>query len=587
VDELQSQREHSETGRAESERAHLGKLHEVGKKITEQLDDPDQVIRLVLEVSLELTRAQTGDLHLYEGSHLGTTYFTSREGERVLPAERIQGETAERVARGIIARVAETRQTYRTDGDAQHDPHYMATQDVHSEVAVPLVSGGELVGVLNLESRERRAFDSDDEWVLELLAGQAVIAIQKARAYRQAEEDKNRFRWLSRAGEELGEVTDISQLDRAYEVIVGIMGENNEGQAVIRRYEPETGRLVLKMLGCARAIQPFEEMPAEDVHWLRRHGQRTILYRDVHMIDGIAASISAPTFRSLVVTAVEFEDNYYGTLALSHEERDYFKEADVLLMEGLARQLAITINRVEEVQARKEAEQRASDAKMMGYIGSVAYEITHRLGNDLPLIRSRLDQLKDELTVRGISDERILKITGVMSDVTLRSLKMLRSFRENISKLGGGGLREEAPVDVPVSVLIDEAKQLLPAVSDNIEVRFGAEGGASVRVVPRQILDALYNLMTNAIEAMPDGGRLELRALSSGRHVKIEVADTGVGIPLERLDRIFELFYSTKNSSGFGLWSARLNVLANGGDLSAESRPGRGTTFVITLPRSA
>src|SRR5215208_2109317 len=106
MDELRGQREQSETRRAESEMALLRKLHEVGKKITEQLDDPDQVIRLVLEVSLELTRAETGDFHLYENGRLGTTYFTSREGERVLPAERVRGEAAERVARGIVAHVA-------------------------------------------------------------------------------------------------------------------------------------------------------------------------------------------------------------------------------------------------------------------------------------------------------------------------------------------------------------------------------------------------------------------------------------------------------------------------------------------------
>jgi GAF domain-containing protein len=573
--------------REQSERKRLVKLHEVDKKITKQLNDPDQVIRLVLEDALELTQAQTGDLHLYENGRLGTTYFTSREGERVLPAEREKDPSVDRINRGIVARVAETRQTYRTEGDAQSDTYYRGKGDIHSEVAVPLVSGGELVGVLNLESRERRAFDSDDEWVLELLAEQAVIAIQKARAYRQAEEDKNRFRWLSRAGEELGEVTDISQLDRAYEVIVGIMGENNEGQAVIRRYEPETGRLVLKAVGRARAIPPFEALPPEDVEWLRGHAQRTIVYKDVHKSEEATAKLSDPATHSLVFTAVEFEDSYYGILALSHEERDYFKEADNLLMEGLARQLAITINRVEEAQARKEAERRASDARIMSHIGRLAFDITHRLGNDLPLVKARADLIRDELARLGSLTPKIDGYVQVILTNVEKSLVLTRNLR-NRTGLYNEGKSDRAPMSVPARKLVEEAVRSVGGLSEGVTVTVEADAGVgAVYVEPRDIYNALNNIITNAAQAMPGGGRITVRAADAEAGVRIEVADTGPGIAPEAQAKIFDLFYSTKEGEGrgFGLWSARLDVLSNGGELRVESELGRGATFIITLPR--
>ena len=81
-------------------------------------------------------------------------------------------------------------------------------------------------------------------------------------------------------------------------------------------------------------------------------------------------------------------------------------------------------------------------------------------------------------------------------------------------------------------------------------------------------------------------GVITLRAHNAGRNVEIQVVDNGAGISPDHQSRIFDLFYSTKGSFGFGLWSARRYVLANGGDLTVSSEPGHGTTFTLTLPRA-
>jgi signal transduction histidine kinase len=106
-----------------------------------------------------------------------------------------------------------------------------------------------------------------------------------------------------------------------------------------------------------------------------------------------------------------------------------------------------------------------------------------------------------------------------------------------------------------------------------------------IRIIPGSIDDVLRNLIANAIHAMPDGGKITLRARNGGRYVALEVTDTGVGIPPEKQSKIFDLFFSTKGSSGFGLWSARRNILKNHGGLKVESKPDQGTTFILLLPR--
>lgn len=106
-----------------------------------------------------------------------------------------------------------------------------------------------------------------------------------------------------------------------------------------------------------------------------------------------------------------------------------------------------------------------------------------------------------------------------------------------------------------------------------------------VRGVHSLVMDILRNLVSNALDATPEGGQITLRARNAGSFVALEVIDTGTGIPRQSLDKIFDLFYSTKGSSGFGLWSARRNALRNHGDLKVKSELGQGTTFTLLLPK--
>jgi two-component system phosphate regulon sensor histidine kinase PhoR len=101
----------------------------------------------------------------------------------------------------------------------------------------------------------------------------------------------------------------------------------------------------------------------------------------------------------------------------------------------------------------------------------------------------------------------------------------------------------------------------------------------------------LVNLLDNAVKYTPEGGRVCIRAQQDGRMVRIDVEDTGIGIPAEHLPRIFERFYRvdparTRDMGGTGLGLAIVKHLlqSHGGDVSVRSRVGGGTTFTVTLP---
>jgi signal transduction histidine kinase len=145
------------------------------------------------------------------------------------------------------------------------------------------------------------------------------------------------------------------------------------------------------------------------------------------------------------------------------------------------------------------------------------------------------------------------------------------------------------------------ARDLLQRVCDAIRPNLDAAGirlnvhlspGPTELLVDTTSLElALLNLMSNAVDAMPNGGSLAVRVvpLATSR-VQVEITDSGHGIPPELLVRIFEPWVTTKkpgHGTGLGLAITRDVIAANGGTISVTSRVGRGTTFTIELPGAA
>jgi signal transduction histidine kinase len=102
---------------------------------------------------------------------------------------------------------------------------------------------------------------------------------------------------------------------------------------------------------------------------------------------------------------------------------------------------------------------------------------------------------------------------------------------------------------------------------------------------PHQVRQVCLNILRNAIEAMPNGGTINITMLLADDFLMFRVTDTGIGMPKERLEHIFELFFTTKpKGTGLGLAICRKIMRDHGGDISIDSVEGKGTTATITLP---
>jgi signal transduction histidine kinase len=106
-----------------------------------------------------------------------------------------------------------------------------------------------------------------------------------------------------------------------------------------------------------------------------------------------------------------------------------------------------------------------------------------------------------------------------------------------------------------------------------------------VMVDGAQIRQVFINAILNALEAMPEGGRLEIRARSKAEFVTVGFADTGCGIPESVTDKIFDPLFTTKPKGiGLGLAMCKSIMEGHGGDIGVKSKEGKGTTFTLSLP---
>lgn len=563
---------------------------EILQKIDSALNTPDPELKTVLNTILSLAHEQIhpndSGLLLYDPRKRVWT-FGAANGPSAVAMMALPFIAVEQ--KGIISWVLQHKKTALVKNVYQElpwrDVYLKFIDETIAELDVPLLDDGQVIGVLSFGSATEGAFDQEDALFLETLAGQAIIAIKKAQAYEREKRFAERFRLLYEAGQELGKITEMDQLNSAYQTIVRLAQELSHSPVVIRRYDEKERALILAYTSWHRYSPPSLKLDiSAGFNGKVARERRTIVVDDVDSYPPgeFLQRPADPTIRSILVTPILFKDRYYGNLELTHESVAHFHDKDQEFFEGLALQLASTLDRLEITQERQELKQRAQAAEVMISSARSTYELTHRLGNDFGLVEFWVTTIKDELKKLNADSPLISERLRYINEAAGKVMSLSERLRAELSSEE----EHERFVLLPPQILLEDVRGSV-SLPNNIQVRLEVEEGvAPVRVIHRLIANALLNLVINAKEAMPQGGLLTLRARNRGRSVALEVIDTGVGIPKEHQSKIFELLFSTKSSSGFGLWSAQNNTWKNRGTLKVESEPNRGTTFTLLLPRA-
>jgi len=235
---------------------------------------------------------------------------------------------------------------------------------------------------------------------------------------------------------------------------------------------------------------------------------------------------------------------------------------------------------VQDVTRRRRLEAQLVKSERMAVAGQLAMGLAHEINNPLAIIKTSLRLLG----AQAASGE---EIGGVVQDI-----------QEEVDRIAGLvrvllGFRDERPGEEQ-STAVDEAVQsLLDLMSPQIrkagvEAGFAGIGeGVRAAIRPSQFRQVLFNLVRNALDAMPGGGKLNVSGANHGETVSIEIRDTGCGISHKDQQLVFEPFFSTKSSShhGLGLYVCYTILKSVGGDIEVISKPREGATFLVRVPR--
>ena len=236
--------------------------------------------------------------------------------------------------------------------------------------------------------------------------------------------------------------------------------------------------------------------------------------------------------------------------------------------------------RLDMERALRRTQEQLLQSEKLAAMGRLTSQIAHELNNPLYGIMNTLELLKTEIA----PESKRRKILEMALSETVRLSELLRKM------LSFSKPDQEIKQAVDLNTVLDEILLLhekqLQENDIKVETRF-AQALPQINASKDQLRQVFLNLVANARDAMPDGGTLRVKTAADRESVRIEIADSGIGIEEEHLKKIFDSFFTTKDSVkgvGLGLSVCYGFIKDHGGDIEVKSKVNEGTTFSITFP---
>ena len=538
--------------------------------------DPTQVLEEVLREVVRVTSASSASIAMVDHSreilNIETAINIAPEAWRDLKLEVGHGVTGWVAAHGCPLRI----------DDVATNPLYIAVKpDVRSELAVPMFHGHRVLGVINVDSVRESAFTEDDEKMLTAIAEQSARVIEMARLYSQLKRHNAQMESLFGIGRQLTISTSVWSI-RALVVREGM--RILEGNACALYEVAEDGK----------TLEIVAQEGAD--HWESQlgfpllHGPIYSTFRAqiVTMVEKLQDTAETPAPvgkfpRSLLAVPVSYQDAPAGVLAVGFHHARTFIDSDSSLLQLLANQYAVAQENARRQERLLVMEESLNRAERFSLLGTLAAEIAHEIRNPVTIINLLLHSISEET-------EGNAQVAG---DLRIVMDKLDRINRIVEQTLNIARNREPSFEPVCLNAIVRDLLLFLSHKLTKGSIECCSELDGDLPSLPAdrlQIQQVLLNLMMNAIQAMPEGGRL---AVSTRRFenenqlpmVAIEVMDSGVGIAPENIPSLFDPFFTTRQEgTGLGLFISRKMITSHGGELSVKSEPAKGSTFRIVLP---
>jgi signal transduction histidine kinase len=465
-----------------------------------------------------------------------------------------------------------------------------------SAVGVPLVAGPEIVGALVVATAADRLFTEDDLRLLSLFAGHAAVALRNAELLRESERRRGVAERLAEVSRVVSQSLDSAEVARR--IADSVFALFDAKVATLFRLEPSSDLVALAVSGdVGEELGPTLVFPhGTGVTGLAVRERQAVVTPDlladprVTLTPEIRAAIQRAPYRAVLAVPLLAKDSVVGALGIGDRAGRAFDDEEVQLAQAFAAQAAVALenSRLHEelhraLQTVEASQQSLVETERLRASRDLATGVAHHLNNILMVVLGRVQlllQRGDALEIR-----RDLEAVGQAARNGADLIQRLMGFTE---------ARPVVPtVPVDLNQLAQRALEMTrsewrdEARARGIHIRVLLEPGdiPAVAGEPTELQEVLKNLLLNAIEALPSGGRITVRTWASDDSVLCSVADSGAAMSEEARRRALEPFFTTKEALhlGLGLSVAYGIVHRHGGWLGIESADG-GTVATVRLP---
>lgn len=279
------------------------------------------------------------------------------------------------------------------------------------------------------------------------------------------------------------------------------------------------------------------------------------------------------TTRSVACAPILSEDRLIGVIELINKKTGWFHADDLKLLHTFGDLVGLGMKNL--------LRDRFQQAQMMESVGELSSGISHNFRNILAgiIVNAQLIQSQFGRNQKlANTAERIIYLAETGSELVNGLLKFSRN--------GLKGKQEE----LNLVTLLEETYQIILTTFEK-KIKIYTKWPERLYVAGNydELRQVLMNIYTNARDAMPNGGRLKITAKITVNHIQVRISDSGIGMDAKTAKKIFDPFFTTKEpgeGTGLGLSTSYGIILDHEGDIQVESKPGSGTAFTITLPKS-
>jgi K+-sensing histidine kinase KdpD len=555
-------------------------MQQIGKTLSSVLDR-DRLLVLIMDEVTRLMDAERGTLYIVE----------NEKGElwsKIAQKAEIK-EIRLKIGVGIAGHVAKTGDVINIK-DAYNDDRFDPTTDkktgykTRSILCMPIREpvkkkgqDGQIIGVLQILNKKDGVFTDEDEDLLTSLGSQIAISLVNARLYGILDNRARELDLLFNLEKELSRAFDLNEMSKN---LVKLIPKSLDSEHLILLFLDDDGSKITHHFSNSAKENKLSTAPfSTEKGLLKNIIKNKAIYlsnnaEDDKKIDQEWITYLKMKVENIICAPLVNEKGVIGVLYLINKkgEHGYYTSNDKKILESISSQIA---RGVENYRLKEEK----MKADRLSTIGNMMSTIVHDLRTPMNNIYGFVDLMLEE-------DEK--ETREEYAEIVNEQIKILTNMTTDVLDFAKGKTTI-LPIKHPVDKLIKNFAKFFEEDTKRKGYNFewAVNTSSMIYIDPEKINRVFMNIMKNAIEAMKKGGTFSITADEHNGEILFSLKDTGMGIPKEIRDKLFDSFVTSgkKGGTGLGLAIVKKVVEEHKGKIEVESKTGVGTTFKLYFPK--